>query len=51
MGAVGAVDGDPAKPLHVTRFPMAEAQRVDVIVQMPAGGGAFPVVAQREGDR
>lgn len=50
-GTVIAVDGDPVKPVEVRRFPMAMAQRVDVMVAMPAGGGAFPILAQREGDR
>ena len=50
-GIVVAVDGDPVRPVPVRRFPMAQAQRVDVVVQMPPGGGAFPVLAQREGDR
>ena len=50
-GTVVAVDGDPVQPVRVRRFPMAQAQRVDVVVQMPPGGGSFPILAQREGDR
>jgi FtsP/CotA-like multicopper oxidase with cupredoxin domain len=50
-GTVIAVDGDPVRPVPVRRFPMAEAQRVDVVLQLPRNGGAFPVLAQREGDR
>jgi FtsP/CotA-like multicopper oxidase with cupredoxin domain len=50
-GTVVAVDGNPVKPLNVTRIPMAQAQRVDVILTIPPDGGAFPVLAQREGDR
>jgi FtsP/CotA-like multicopper oxidase with cupredoxin domain len=50
-GTVVAVDGDPVKPLQVRQIPMAQAQRVDVILTIPADGGAFPVLAQREGDR
>ena len=50
-GTVVAVDGDPVLPVVVRRFPMAEAQRVDVLLRLPVGGGAFPVLAQREGDR
>jgi FtsP/CotA-like multicopper oxidase with cupredoxin domain len=49
-GTIVAVDGDPVQPLAVKRFPMTEAQRVDVIVQLPKDGGAFPILAQREGD-
>ena len=50
-GQLVAVDGDPVEPLAVRRFPMAEAQRVDVLMRLPKSGGAFPVLAQREGDR
>ncbi|HET6605670.1 MAG TPA: multicopper oxidase domain-containing protein [Rhodopila sp.] len=50
-GSVVAVDGDPVHPVPVRRFPMAQAQRVDVLVQIPQAGGAFPILAQREGDR
>ena len=50
-GTVVAVDGNPVKPLQARRIPMAQAQRVDVIVTIPPDGGAFPVLAQREGDR
>ncbi len=50
-GIVVAVDGNPVKPLSVKRIPMAQAHRVDVILTMPSDGGAFPVLAQREGDQ
>ena len=50
-GTVIAVDGNPVKPLSVRRIPMAQAQRVDVILTIPSDGGSFPVLAQREGDR
>ncbi|MDA8253090.1 MAG: multicopper oxidase domain-containing protein [Rhodospirillales bacterium] len=50
-GQVVAVDGDPVYPMPVRRFPIAEAQRVDVLLRLPPGGGAFPILAQREGDR
>ena len=50
-GTVVAVDGNPVRPLNVKRIPMAQAQRVDVILAIPSDGGAFPVLAQREGDR
>lgn len=49
-GTVVAVHGNPVTPLQVRRIPMAQAQRVDVIVTIPLDGGAFPVLAQREGD-
>ena len=51
QGQVIAVDGDPVHPVSVRRFPMAEAQRVDVLLRLPTAGGAFPILAQREGDR
>ena len=50
-GTVVGVDGDPVHPVPLRRFPMAQGQRVDVVLQMPQGGGAVPVLAQREGDR
>ena len=51
QGEVVAVDGDPVHPVPVGDFPIAEAQRVDVLLRIPPAGGAFPVLAQREGDR
>lgn len=48
-GTVVAVDGHAVQPVTVSRFPLAEAQRADVLLTMP-GAGAFPVLAQREGD-
>jgi FtsP/CotA-like multicopper oxidase with cupredoxin domain len=50
-GDIIGVDGNAVKPIGVQRFPMVEAQRVDLLIRMPASGGAFPVLAQREGDR
>lgn len=50
-GTVVAVDGDPVQPVTGKRFPMAQAQRLDIMIQLPSGDGAFPVLAQREGDR
>ena len=46
-----AVDGNPVTPLDVRRLPLAQGQRVDLLLTLPAGGGAFPIIAQREGDR
>jgi FtsP/CotA-like multicopper oxidase with cupredoxin domain len=48
-GDVIAVDGNPVKPVRLRRFPMTQGQRVDVLLAIP-GSGAFPVLAQREGD-
>jgi FtsP/CotA-like multicopper oxidase with cupredoxin domain len=46
-----AVDGDPVHPITGNRFPLAQGQRIDLVVEMPTTGGAVPVFAQREGDR
>lgn len=46
-----AVDGNPVAPLALRRLPLAQGQRADLLVRLPAGGGAFPILAQREGDR
>jgi FtsP/CotA-like multicopper oxidase with cupredoxin domain len=47
-GELIATDGMPVKPIQGSRFPLAIAQRIDVRVQVPHDGGAFPVVALRE---
>jgi FtsP/CotA-like multicopper oxidase with cupredoxin domain len=44
-----AVDGTPVQSVEGTRFPLSMAQRVDLMVDVPAGG-VVPVLAQREGD-
>ncbi len=49
-GTLIAVDGEPVQPITGRRFPMAEAQRLDLMVEVPAGQ-VVPVLAQREGDR
>lgn len=50
QGELIAVDGHGVMPLRDTRFPLAIAQRVDIRLQLPAGPGAYPVLAVREGD-
>jgi len=45
-----AVDGTAVLPVTGTRFPLAIAQRLDLLVTLP-DAGAFPILAQREGDR
>jgi FtsP/CotA-like multicopper oxidase with cupredoxin domain len=47
-GTLVAVDGMPVMPVAGTRFPMSMAQRLDILVDVPAGA-AFPVLAQVEG--
>ena len=49
--SIVAVDGNPVRPTTVNRFPLAQGQRVDLMVAMPEAGGIVPVLAQREGDR
>jgi FtsP/CotA-like multicopper oxidase with cupredoxin domain len=49
-GTLVAVDGNPVEPVTGKRFPMAIAQRLDLIVEI-AGEGTYPVLAQVEGKR
>jgi FtsP/CotA-like multicopper oxidase with cupredoxin domain len=49
-GTVVAVDGHPVRPVRVTRIPLAIAQRLDVVIDLP-GKGAYPILAQVEGKR
>jgi FtsP/CotA-like multicopper oxidase with cupredoxin domain len=49
-GTLIAVDGDAIRPVPVSRFPLAQAQRADVLLDLN-DAGTFPVLAQREGDR
>ncbi len=46
-----AVDGHPVQPLSGTRFGLAMGQRLDLEIDLPAGGGAWPILALREGAR
>lgn len=48
-GAVLAVDGHPTRPLTGNSFPLAIAQRVDLLVQLPKQRSAWPVLAVVEG--
>ena len=50
-GELVAVDGNPVEPVRGRRFGLAMAQRIDILVSLPAGTGAWPVLACREGDR
>lgn len=50
-GRLVAVDGHDIHPITGRRFGMAMAQRLDIELDMPAGDGAFPVLALREGAR
>lgn len=50
QATVIAVDGNAVEPVAGGRFPLAQAQRIDLLVDVPAGA-VVPVFAQREGDR
>jgi FtsP/CotA-like multicopper oxidase with cupredoxin domain len=47
-GTLVTVDGVAVEPVAGRSFPMAIAQRIDVILDIPASG-AFPILAQVEG--
>jgi FtsP/CotA-like multicopper oxidase with cupredoxin domain len=49
-GTVVAVDGHPVRPVRGTRLPVAMAQRLDVLIDLP-GNGPYPIFAQVEGKR
>lgn len=49
LGRLVAVDGQPVQPIAGTRFPASMGQRLDIVVELPKEGGAFPVLALREG--
>src|ERR1700722_14161119 len=46
-GELIATDGMPVDPIRGSLFPLAIAQRIDLILQLP-GAGAFPILALRE---
>lgn len=48
-GELIAVDGMAIEPVKGRMFPMVMGQRVDIRLQLPKEGGAFPVLALREG--
>ncbi|MBY5867743.1 multicopper oxidase family protein [Rhizobium leguminosarum] len=48
-GELIAVDGQGIEPVYGSNFPVAMGQRVDIRVNLPTEGGAFPVLAIREG--
>ena len=43
-----AVDGTPCQPLQRATYPLAQGQRIDLVVEIPREGGAFSVLAQVE---
>ncbi|MGQ0563857.1 MAG: multicopper oxidase family protein [Gemmobacter sp.] len=48
-GRLVAVDGEPVQPMPGSRFGVAMGQRLDIEVEVPGDGGAFPILALREG--
>lgn len=50
-GRVIAVDGEYIKPVTGNIFPLAMAQRMDIVIKLPKTKGVFPVVGQVEGLR
>ena len=50
-GWVVAVDGHGVIPVSGRRFPIAIAQRLDVLLDLPPDARAFPVTAELEGKR
>jgi FtsP/CotA-like multicopper oxidase with cupredoxin domain len=49
-GTVVAVDGHPVRPVRGSRLPLAMAQRLDVLIDLP-GKGSYPIFARVEGKR
>ncbi len=43
-----AVDGNPTLPLAAGLVPLAQGQRLDLLLHIPKEGGAFPILAQVE---
>jgi FtsP/CotA-like multicopper oxidase with cupredoxin domain len=50
-GELIAVDGFAIEPIRGHDFPVAVAQRLDIRLELPSGPGAYPVLAQLEGER
>jgi FtsP/CotA-like multicopper oxidase with cupredoxin domain len=50
QGELIAVDGNPVVPIAGRQFDLAIAQRLDIRLALPAGQGAYPVLARREAD-
>jgi FtsP/CotA-like multicopper oxidase with cupredoxin domain len=50
-GRLIAVDGTFVVPVGGRRFPIAVAQRLDILLTIPKGAGAYPLIATVEGER
>ena len=51
QGRLIAVDGMAVEPITGRRFELAIAQRLDIVLELPAAEGAWPIFAVREGER
>ena len=49
IGELIAVDGQDIVPVKGASFPVAMGQRLDIRLALPKDGGAFPILALREG--
>jgi FtsP/CotA-like multicopper oxidase with cupredoxin domain len=49
VGRVIATDGHSVHPVAGNRFPLAMAQRLDILIDLPRAG-VFPILARLEGD-
>jgi FtsP/CotA-like multicopper oxidase with cupredoxin domain len=49
QGRAVATDGNPIQPVAGSRFGLAMGQRLDIELDLPVEGGAFPILALREG--
>ena len=50
-GRLIAVDGTLVQPITGRRFPIAVAQRLDIVLTIPRGEAAYPLLATVEGER
>jgi FtsP/CotA-like multicopper oxidase with cupredoxin domain len=48
-GTLIAVDGNAIEPVGGKRFPLAIAQRADILIDLPKSAGAYPVLFAPEG--
>lgn len=48
-GEIIATDGADSQPFAASQFEIGIAQRLDVLIKIPEGQGAYPILAQGEG--
>ncbi|WP_128129596.1 multicopper oxidase family protein [Legionella sainthelensi] len=49
QGKAIAVDGQPIKVISGNQFQLAIGQRIDILIKIPKGEGAYPILAQGAG--